>query len=298
MKRFRYLLEYAVVRCLLPVLRILPDRALARLVNGGADLWFWVAVRRRRIAVRNVERSDLGLSRRAARRLARHSFRHFGTLVAEVLRSRARFRRENWQERVTLDIDPATQALLQTPGQGLLLISGHVGNWEIGAQILSYRRPVVGVARPMNNPHTERLIQRFSLSDSLRLIPSHDADVGRFLAVLRQGDILGVLMDQHAGARQGILVSFLGRPAYTHTAVALLHLVTRAPLCFASCVRTAPMKFHVRMGKPLRYGATGNKEKDIRAILTLLTSELEEVVRRYPEQYLWGHRRWREEVAA
>ena len=88
-------------------------------------------------------------------------------------------------------------------------------------------------------------------------------------------------------------VDFFGHPAQTHTSAALLHLVAKAPLCFAACWRTGPMSFELETSPPIKHERTGKKDNDIRAILEELNHHLEGMIRRHPEQYLWAHRRWR-----
>ena len=117
--------------------------------------------------------------------------------------------------------------------------------------------------------------------------------MGRFISVLKNGEVLALMIDQYAGQR-GMMVEFLGRPASSHTAVALLHLVTRTPLCFGYCVRTGRMSFRLKALRPINHRPTGDKQRDVKAILEKLNRELENAVRQNPEQYLWAHRRWRQ----
>ena len=108
---------------------------------------------------------------------------------------------------------------------------------------------------------------------------------------MRKGGRLGMVCDLYDS--KGIPVPFFGRPASTHTAVALLHLVTRTPIIFGCCLRRGPAAFEMHAVVPELPPRSGNKQRDIKGILEALTAELETVVRRHPEQYLWGHRRWR-----
>jgi len=90
-----------------------------------------------------------------------------------------------------------------------------------------------------------------------------------------------------------MMVDFFGVPASTHTSPALLHLVTRAPLSFGYCLRTGRMAYKMVALAPIRHEPTGNKEKDVRAVLQTIHRCLEDAIRAHPEQYLWAHRRWR-----
>lgn len=289
----RHGLEYGALRILLLLFDLLPPAASGWLVRRAADLWYALDGSRRRVAVENIRRCGITHDVRQARRLARESFRHFGTLVLESLTSARVFSSDNWREKVEIEIPPATEALLNDPQRGIILVSGHLGNWEIAAQLVSHWKPVVGVTRPMNNPYVERLVQRRKPQNNFRLTPKHDANALRFLSQLKKGEILALLVDQHARSH-GVQIDFFGMPAWTYTTPAMLHLVTKAPLVFGVCIRTGPMSFRFSAEPPIEHQATGDREQDVRAIMERINSLLEKAIRESPEQYAWGHRRWRE----
>lgn len=292
MKKLRHLLEYALLRPLLALIDALPLSGAERLMNAIADICFAGAARRRDIACDNVRRSGIAIDEMEVRRIAKLSFRHFLCLVVDSLKSDRYFSEETWRDRVELDVAPETMAILEKPGQGMILISGHLGNWEIAAQVLSYIKPVVGITRDMNNPHTNELMKKRKPRNRFTLTPKHDADMGRLLTTLKQGSVLALLIDQHA-RKGGMLIDFFGTPASTHTSHAMLHLITKTPMCFGYCVKTGPMKFKFKALPPIEITKTGKRDADVKAILEALTKELEDAIRTYPEQYLWAHRRWR-----
>jgi Kdo2-lipid IVA lauroyltransferase/acyltransferase len=289
---FRHVLEYAGMRLGLALVDRLPGSTTARLSTRIADLWFLLDVSRRRTALRNIRQSGVTDDPGRIRRIARESFRHFALVAVESLQGAQLISEANWREFVALHIPPETQALFEAPGRGVILVSGHLGNWEMAAQFLSYVKPVVGVTRAMNNPLTEALIRERKARGQFRLTPKHDADAGRFLTALRNGEMLAMQIDQHA-REQGMMIDFFGRPASTHTSPALLHLVTGAPICFGACIRTGLLRFRLEASKPLSHEPTGDREQDVRAILDELTRQLETAIRENPAQYLWAHRRWR-----
>jgi KDO2-lipid IV(A) lauroyltransferase len=295
-KRLRFLthpLEYVAAAGGLQVIDRLPVSAAAALAGALADAWFALNRRRRAIAMRNIMRAGLADDPDAASRLARASFRHFAVLVIESLKSAQGFTEQDWRERIELDVPESTWEVLREPGRGVILASGHFGNWEVAAQILSFTKPVVGITRPMNNPYIERLVQKRKPRHRFRLTPKHDANPARLLHVLAGGEVLALMIDQHARAG-AVQVDFFGVPSATHASPAMLHLVTRAPLCFGCCVRTGLMRFRLIAEPPLRFTPTGSREADVQAVLQALNTRLERAVRRHPEQYLWAHRRWRD----
>ena len=195
-------------------------------------------------------------------------------------------------ERVTLEIPEASRALLNDPRRGLLAACGHFGNWEIMGLIFGFQKPVVAIAQPMKNPLVDNLMKRRTPDARFQTIPKHDDDMMRLVQTLRQGSVLAVMIDQHA-MKKPVVLDFLGRPACSHRSIALLHLVTRIPIIYASCRRTGLMRYAIRISEPLVFPPTGDKEADIATILKALNERLEADIRKTPEQYMWGHRRWR-----
>ncbi|MEM6792402.1 MAG: lysophospholipid acyltransferase family protein [Acidobacteriota bacterium] len=295
--RTRHLLEYLLLRGVLAGVDALPPAGACSAARGLATVWWALDGRRRRVAVENILAAGVETDRRAARRLSRLSAQHFGQVIIESLKSSAVLESDRADELCRLEIAPDVLEVLEDPSRGLIMASGHFGNWEIAAHRLSRWKPVAGITREMNNPRVDALLHKRKGRYRFRPIPKYAADPRRFLSVLESGEILALLMDQHAHTG-GVSAPFFGRPASTHTTAAMLHLVTRTPLCFASCRRVGPMRFVLETSPLIEHPATGKKKDDVRAILDRLHGYLEEVIRRDPDQYGWGHRRWRDESVA
>jgi len=283
-----HFLEYLAARLALFGVDLLPPAAASRWAGWLGVLW-WTADRpRRRVATSNILRAGVADGAPDARALGRAAARHMGMVLVESMKS-ARVLDD--PERVRARIPGDVQAMLEDPAQGLIVVSGHFGNWDLAGQWLSRYKPVAGISRAMNNPRVERLAQSRRPRRGFRMIPKYDPDPRRFLKLLGDGEVLALLVDQHA--RQGIEVPFFGHPAKTHTTAAMLHLVTRTPLTFAVCRRTAPMTFELSLSPLIEQPRSGDRKADVEAIVRTLNARLEEAIRRDPDQYLWGHRRWR-----
>src|SRR4029434_10970865 len=113
-----------------------------------------------------------------------------------------------------------------------------------------------------------------------------------FLRALAAGDVVALMIDQHA-TRGRVAVRFFDRPAWATKSVAMLSLTTRMPLLFAFALRTGPLRYEVHASGPLECARSGDREKDAEIITQALTEEVERAVRHHPEQSLWGHRRGR-----
>ncbi len=291
-KRLRYSVEYVFLRLGLGAIRLAPLRPAVWGAQTLASLAFALMGSKRRIAIDNILKAGITESPQDARRIAKASFRHFGAMVIESLKAETLVTESNWRDHVDINYAPGTLDVFKAPGLGVVGVTAHFGNWEVAAQCMSFFKPVVAVARRMNNPFTDDLIQNRKNQHRFRIVPKYGSFAKRMVAPIENGEILALLTDQHA-RKSGIMIDFLGRPAACHTSPARLHLMTEAPIVFAYCVRTGLMTYRLKSIAPIQYAPTGDRDADIRTILETLTAGLEQAIRANPEQYLWAHRRWR-----
>jgi KDO2-lipid IV(A) lauroyltransferase len=289
--KLKYLSEYAALRAFWLLLAAVPPKWAYPLGQRLGRCWYALDRRRRAIALDNVLHSGLAKDRADAERLARASFGHFLGHIIESLRLPATSGLQGL-DRFDIEAPAESVSLLTDPGESILLVSGHLGSWESALQLFPTTRQVMVMARTMNNPYVQRFLSRTHFRGNLELIPKMHGLSSDVIRRWGEGRALILLMDQHAG-RHGIWLDFLGRPAATHTSPARLHLLTGHPILFGAVVRTGPLRYRMIAGDPIRHTPTGDRDADTRAILTELTQRLETLIRRYPEQYLWAHRRWR-----
>jgi KDO2-lipid IV(A) lauroyltransferase len=193
---------------------------------------------------------------------------------------------------VRLQLTPEAERLLRTPGRGLLVAGAHIGNWEVAARAVSMLKPVCAAYRPFNSACLDRAVLGVRSGANLRLVSRLEKDPMRFIRTLADGEIVALMIDQHASKRR-VEVEFFGRPAWATKVPAMLHLVTRAPLLVGWAIRIAPFRYVVEGVGPVEAPRSGDREHDARALTQALTDVVERIARRYPEQYLWGHRRWK-----
>ena len=290
----RYLIEYAAIRAVWAVLRIVPARCAYDVGAVIGSLWFRLSRRRRRTAVDNLLQAGVATSPLEAQRLARASFRHFTGHLLETIKVPDVITRENWREHVEIEATDEALAMLLAPDQPVLAATAHLGCWEIAGFWESLFRPIYGLARPMNNPYVQRFLVQDHFRTDLTVLPKSQGFSPELLRTWEERKAaLAIVMDQHAG-RNGYWMNFLGRPASVHSSPARLHLITGFPLLFGALVRVGPLRYRMIVTPPiLNTPSTGDREHDARVIITELTHRLEVLIRRYPEQYLWMHRRWR-----
>ncbi len=290
--KLRHLVEFAAAQTLLFVLSVAPLPVVLAIAGFAARVAFFVWRPRRRVAINNLLQAGLCADKHAARRLAFASFRAFTIMIAETVLARRRMHADNWRQFVELKFGPGTERLLREPGRGLLIASAHLGNWEVAARAVSMIKPMCLVYRPFNNPLLDRATHKTRSGEGLRFVSRLDHEPMKFIHALAGGEIVALMIDQHA-AKARVAVDFFGRPAWTTRSAAMLHLTTRAPLLVACAIRTGPLRYEIHFIGPITAPRTGDREQDVHAITQVLTAEIEKMARRFPEQYMWGHRRWK-----
>lgn len=291
LRRLWHVLEYAAVGALYGLIRLMPVGLLLFAGRVVSDVGFLFAHKRRRIAMDNILQAGVRPDKRQARRLARASVRMLVATVLEGIVVTRRMTADNWQDYVTLVMPNEAERILRAPGEPLLIAAAHLGNWEVAARAASRIKPLVATYKPLKNPLLDKALHKGRSGEHLHLVSKYDGDPLHLMRTLKDGQILAIMADQHAPG--GVLVQFFGRPAFTTPAVAMLHLVTRAPLFVSCTVRVAKLRYEAHVVGPLQFERTGDRARDTLEITQAFTVEIERFVRQYPEQYMWTHKRWK-----
>ncbi len=224
--------------------------------------------------------------------MARSHFRSLGQTFVDVcrlIRLRPRQLRDVVEVGGTELLDSA-----RARGQGVLFVTGHFGPWEYlpAAHIHLIGEPLTVVARPLDNPYLDRLLNAVRHRWGSRVVEKRQA-MRVLLDVLRQGGRVGVLIDQHVSRGEGVFVDFFGHPACTTPAPALLALRSGAAIIPVVILRQGRERFRFLMGKEVSVARTGKVKEDIVAMTAAMTVALEELIRYRPEEWFWVHRRWK-----
>ncbi len=245
---------------------------------------------RRRVALENLHHAFPQKSIEELEKLYHGCWRHFVRLGVEM----ARMPRLNepliqrWIHYRNLDV--FDRALKK--GKGIIVVSGHFGNWEwMGAGIANLGYPATYVVTSQTNEFAEKWLNDMREAVGVEIIHRRNAAKG-VLRALKNNRIIAILCDQNAG-RSGVFVPFFNRLASTPRGPAVFHLKTGAPLVFVSAPRMADDSYEVTFEVMEFDDLTGNFEEDERRIMAKITARLEQEVRKYPDQWLWLHRRWK-----
>lgn len=296
MRKLRYCLEYLGAAFAFALVRMLPLRALLALARGLASLGFALMRKRRAIAIGNLLKTGVAKDRREAVRIARESFQSLAQTVVESVTVPQMLADPVCASKVKIAIEapPETIAALKDSSQGVIIASAHLGNWELAAKLCSRWKKVTGIARRFDNPYVQRLMEQRGIRDGMETIDKHDAHPMKIVRVLKRGEILAMLVDQHANGDSACTIDFLGIQARSYTTPAVLQRLTGAPVVIGAAIRNGPLDFTIHFSEPLRYGLSKSSgEAEIVAATQDMANRLAAHILHRPEQYLWAHRRWK-----
>jgi KDO2-lipid IV(A) lauroyltransferase len=290
---------YLLLRLFVCIVQAMPLALGRSLAAGLAWLAYQVDRRHRQVALENLKFAFPGrYSEAELDLLVRRVFRHFCTIAIEIMHLPRCFHANTWRRYMQL---PQGNVLVDQllSGRSIMFVTGHFGNWEMAGFMLGalgFR--TYAIARTLDNPWLDHFLRVKFREKTGQQILSKDGDFERIQSVLASGGALATLGDQDAGQR-GLFVDFLNRPASTHKAVALLALEHKAPLVVIGTAKVAePMRYAVLVEDVILPEEYEGQRDAVRKITQRFTSALERLVRRYPEQYFWLHRRWKHQPQA
>lgn len=288
--------EYAVAKGIFTALSLLPRQWAVGLGVAVGRLGFRLLGGLRRVAIRNLELAYPEMSPEERLRTARGTFESLGRVLGEASQLR-KITPENIRDIVDFDLGPEIDALyerVKKERRGILITTGHMGNWELLVQGFAILyEPISFLARPVDNPLIEDMANSLRTRFGARPInKSNSAMTG--ISILREGGFLGALVDVNAHPKEGVFVPFFGIPACTTSGAALMAIRSGALIFPCFCVYDAEAgKYKFVHGDPIEPTITGDRKADVLATTEAFTREIEAIIRRYPDQWLWIHKRWK-----
>ena len=288
----RHRLEYALAWALVRSIGVLP-RPLAR-AAGIALAWLIYLLHRRlrRVGMRNLELTLPEKSKSERRKILLGTFTSLGRQLAEVCLF-PRYTRENVTQIIVYDgFENYERA--HSLGKGVLYLTAHIGAWELSAFAHSLQgHPLRIVMRGLDNPYLDDLIQRYRTMHGNAVLDK-DNFVRGLLAAMKAGETVGILMDTNMTPPQGVFVDFFKIPACTASGLARIALRTDAAVVPGFTIWDPVLrKYRLRFEPAVKLIRTQDEEGDVVANTALFTKIIEDYVRRYPDQWLWVHRRWK-----
>ncbi len=283
-------LEYAGIRAVVFLLARVPFRLGSEIGARLGVLGYRLGIRSR-VVETQIAFAFPSLSAPQIKAIARQSYENLGrtSLEAALMEGRAPadlialFERvDGWEHMEAARRD----------GGGALLITGHLGNWELGGSYIAARGvPVDAIARHMSNRVFERYLTRVRERFGVKVVFDELA-VRHTPRSVRDNRVVGFLSDQGVLGLASSFVPFFGRPAKTPRGPAVFALRLRVPVVFVVAVRLPSGRYRLIV-EPVEVMQTGDREADTTALVAHYTARLEHWIREYPGQYFWQHRRWK-----
>jgi KDO2-lipid IV(A) lauroyltransferase len=287
----RHRLEHLAVKSVAAAVRLLPMRGVLALGTLLGRTFYTLDGPHRRLALRNLEAAFPLRTPKECRNIAQDMFSHFGRLLMVLLKF-STMAPARMLERVEFTgEDRVLHAHAQ--GKGVLLFTGHFGFWEINALVHALAlQPMSVLARPLDNPLLHDLLESVRRKTGNSVIYRRGA-IRRVLRALEANQAVAVLIDQHIHSSDAVYVEFFNRPAATTSALAALAFRTGAPVVPVFALPLPGGRFRMVYEHAVDPPRADDADA-IREFTQRCTDVLEMYVRRYPELWLWMHRRWRD----
>jgi KDO2-lipid IV(A) lauroyltransferase len=286
---------FVIIRCIVQVLRLTPGWLAYRVAEWAGLVVFHLDKKHKRIGLINLSIAFPQKSEEWKLKTLKESFKQIGIHAVELSRLKG-ISEEEIQKRVRYEegygLDHYLRAKNQ--GRGVIFLTAHVCAWELlplAHAVLGH--PLSFIVRPLDNPYLDRWIKQTRNQFGNQSI-SKFGSVRRLLKILHEQKDIGILIDQNVQEKDGIFVPFFGKPACTTSSAAALALKTGAPVVAGFLLPAAEKgKYLIRFYPPLNVISSGDKEKDLIQNTRRYLEYLEDVLRSYPQGWLWGHRRYR-----
>lgn len=291
MNALRRWLEYWTYVVGSTLLRLLPVRVLHVIAGGLARLFILLDSGRMRTTRVNLKVAfpDWDEARREA--VARASVQNFALNVLDFVRS------EVWDERELAEhvglegLEHYQRA--HARGKGVLMLASHLGNFELAVRrgsVAGIKQLVIG--KPMRNARIYERLQKSRESHGSELIDRDEAGV-RMMRWLRKGGAITVANDHYAHRARAVFSPFFGVRVSTYAGVGMLAARTGAAICPAYAVRDGKDHHMIRVLPELQFERTGDRDRDLAAATEACNAAYEEIIRKHPEEWMWGHRRFK-----
>lgn len=280
---------YYAFKSLSFIVCLLPYPWILFLGSKLGNVYYHIAVRQRELAVSQIQ-EGLGLSLLPAQKIINSLFRKLGQTFFEILYIPA-ISTGKIGKYVTIENRHYLEGA-QQEGHGVVVLTAHFGNWEwLGAALAAEKFPVASITKRQPNDQLTRLLNEYRHMAGIELFTRGTSEMVNAARAIKQGLILGILADQDAGP-DGLFIDFFGKKASTPSGITIFAKRLKVPVVPIFMVRKPEGGHRIICYEPLYFEDTGNAEEDIYRFTVKTTNIIEEMIRQYPDEWLWFQRRW------
>jgi Kdo2-lipid IVA lauroyltransferase/acyltransferase len=271
--------------------RLIPLGVRRAIFKALFRLFYQASAKQRLIALHNLRRAYPEKSIDEIVEIAKGVYRHMGIVLAELFEM-PYITRETLADWVTVEgLEHLEKAYAE--GKGVLSIVAHFGNWELmTVAVPLFARPMQIIYRPLDSPIMDNLLGWSRTKHGNSLIPKGGSGK-RIIRLLKENNAIGILSDQNVDKNEGAFVDFFGRPACTSVGTAVLAMQSGAPVLPAFMPRMPDGRYKLVILPAVEISRTDNYESDLIVNTQRFTKVVEDMVRKYPDQWFWIHQRWK-----
>ena len=279
-KKIQYLSEALIIYFFYNFFKVLKLETASK-IGGNLVLFLSKFVKENKVAKQNLKMCLPNTTLSCRKRITNNTWKHFGSIIGEL---------PHWNSMSNYEFFNRVKIINKKylPTSRAIIISGHIGNWElIGKIAKEYGIKLNLVYRPSNNPYVNNLINKIRNENNINLIPKGVSGVKMILKALNNNEVVGIMVDQKID--DGIDIKFFNKNAMTTALPANIALKYNIPIVAAYIVKVEQVKYIAKFYKPLKITTLDTKY----TIMRRINEVLERWIIKYPEQWFWFHNRWK-----
>ncbi len=290
-KKLSHLIVFIAVYIFVLITRILNHKQTVELGIFIGYFIYYTSKKRRKITYDNLRTAFPEQSEDWINTTSKKSFQNLGITFAEMFKISSLSEPEIRSLVKYRDIDEIDRVHKQ--GNGIVIISGHFGNWELMAYSFGIYStiPVSIVVKQQSNRLLNEHLNKMRVNSGNKVVSMHKAAI-ELIKAIRNNEAIAFLADQSATNDKDLFVNFFNQPTATYKAPAQIALKFRAPIIFSGCIRQPDNTYLIEHNE-LDYSDIENTPEGIKELTQRHVTALENLIRKYPDQWVWAHRRWK-----
>ena len=273
-------------------IRFIPLRLHEPIANGIGWLMYHFSAKHRRLVLENLKIAfEKEYTDEERAKIALRSYQNMAKSGLEFFRL-PRLSDEDILRMMTIEGEEHLKRAVEA-GKGVMIVSAHFGNWEwLAVRMIAMGYKLTAVGRDQNDVLINDIIKKLRTGRGATIIPRRTPVYEQIMTCLRNNELVALVADQNAG-RGGIFVDFFGKPASTFKGPGLFAVKSGCAVIAIFAVRLGYDRHHAIITPPITIDSTGDENQDIILYTKAYTKVIEDIIRKYPDHWLWSHRRWK-----